>query len=190
MADAPQEVEVEAPRDDARPEVSALVDAVIEYQSAAWRLRAAARNVGPESMALADLLLTMIDVRDATNAAHDAKATLGEVANDLMPSRSFTLPGVGNFSAYSGFTRKWHDEDLLDRMLRLARESRRPDPETGEVESPEARLAALVRECAAFSYWKVKALKKHGVEAGEYAEWRPGRRGVSLPRAPIDDEEE
>ena len=169
---------------DPNPAVEELVRRTVAFVEASVALSKAAAAVPVEALPLEHLLITMLEIRDGLDEGHEAKSTLGEKAHDLMPSRELQIPPYGPFQQFSGWSRKWHNEDVFDALFRKARRDRFADPKTGEIETPEEALLRLIRDCGSINYWRVKALAKVGLSADEYAEWKPGRRGVTLPRKP------
>ena len=100
---------------------------------------------------------------------------------DATDERAFTVEGVGNVQVRRGSTRsKWDHDGLTRTLTARALDERQLDPMTGEYEPAWEAVTRVMRECAGISYWKVTALRAHGVDPSEFCEKEPGSLKVTI----------
>ena len=105
----------------------------------------------------------------------DCRMLEGELVDfiaDCAPAKQFEVEGVGMVEvrhAKKGV--KWDMETLVPRIVSRAWDEVAVDQATGELlERPEDAVVRALRECVAFSYARVGALKERGIDPDEYRE--------------------
>lgn len=125
------------------------------------------------------LLEELLWLRSQRKAVADAEAYVEAHAvrliRDQGDAREGALADGTPYEVHSGSTRKAWDHARLAREVvgSLIRDA------GGEAPDPFAVRDALL-ECAAPSYWRVKALKARGIDASDYCETTPGRATISF----------
>lgn len=79
---------------------------------------------------------------------------------------------------------RWDSEELVRRVVALALDERKVDPETGEYEREAEAVGRLLAECSSIANpshsWRVTALRKHGLDPDEYSETVIGKPSIIL----------
>lgn len=124
----------------------------------------------------------LIAVADTVKALKVAEDELHAFLCDTLPGGGCIVDGVGYVTRKPGTKRaKWDHDELVRRVVALARDERLVNADTGEYEPVEDAVVRVLRECAGFSYWRVTALQPRGIDVDEFCETTYGP-----PRAVIE----
>lgn len=131
---------------------------------------------------LPELCAALREVRDLKRALGVWDDHLSDQIAELMPGKWDEVEGVGLVEVKRGAKRtKWDHDALSSLVVARALDERKLDESTGEYEREAEAVSRVLRECAAFSYWRVTKLRERGIDPDEYAETQPGRVSVVLP---------
>lgn len=132
-----------------------------------------------------DAGLLLMDMRDAKRELGDAFGLLEWHAHNLMKSEghyTLDIEGVGRFQRQNGGRTHWHDDQVMQRLLKAARDpDQRLKTSDGEIERTDEALARLVLVAGAVNYWRKGALEALGAYDEEMRWKEPGTPGVQLP---------
>lgn len=129
--------------------------------------------------ALASLLM---DLRDLKKQADEVfKACEQRLLNEAG-ERSFDVPMLGRFEVKRGTKRTgWVWDRLIPDLVAKAREERRYNQDSGEVEGEGEATARVLRDCLSFSSAKVTGLRARGLSDDDYCQVEEGAYSVMLP---------
>lgn len=129
--------------------------------------------------ALASLLM---DLRDAKKQAADVYATCEKRLLNEAGERSFEVPMLGRFEVKRATKRTgWVWDRLIPDLVAKAREERRFNSDSGEVEGEGEATARVLRDCVSFSSAKVTGLRARGLSDDDYCTVEEGGYSVMLP---------
>lgn len=104
------------------------------------------------------------------------------IAQDLEEEYQVTLPGNVVVTRTTGARRKSWDHKGLGKVVADKIVQAAVDYDTGEVLlTPEEQIVRILTY-AAPSYWRVKELKKIGVDPNKFSTTEPGKPGVKIER--------
>lgn len=91
------------------------------------------------------------------------------------------VPGIGVIKRHGGKKRStWRHEDLWRAVTTYARNHRKVDEETGELEAEWESVSRNLRAAAAPSYWRKTALAPMTIDPDEYCSTTVGRQTIEV----------
>lgn len=135
------------------------------------------------------LVERLVEVERQIAELRDEKAVIeSEIITSLGEAREMRCEGLGTLTVRRAAKRTvWDSTRLLGAAIDKAVAARKPDPETGEILSAVQAIEKMLADCAAFSYWRLGALERYGLDGRTYrdTEWGP-RRVVFEPEVPLN----
>lgn len=136
-----------------------------------------------EDMVDRDTLASLLmDLRDVKKQAGDVFSSCEKRLLNEAGERSFDVPMLGRFEVKKGTKRTgWVWDRLIPDLVAKAREERRFNADSGEVEGEGEATARVLRDCLSFSQAKVTGLRARGLSDDEYCTVEEGAYSVMLP---------
>lgn len=160
-------------------ELEEYADAKIAEVSAALRALDQVLSEIVDRDTLASLLM---DLRDVKKQAGDVFATCERRLLNEAGERSFDVPMLGRFEVRRSTKRTgWVWDRLIPDLIAKAREERRYNSDSGEVEGEGEATARVLRDCVSFSSAKVTGLRARGLSDDDYCTVEEGAYSVMLP---------
>lgn len=126
----------------------------------------------------ARLLLTYAEVLRAARTIEDAMHH--NLARLMGDEKKVTVEGLGVLERRRSASRKWDHESLLGVVRQRAITDRKVQLDTGEIESPDEAFMRVLRDAAAFSYWRIGKLKSMDIDPDEYCKTSWGSTRVVI----------
>lgn len=124
----------------------------------------------------------LLDLASVKRQAGEVYAKYEKALLSVMGERTIDVPSLGRFTAKKTVKRSgWVWDRLVPDLVEKARQERRFNQDSGEVEGEGEATARVLRDCVGFSYAKVTGLKARGLNADEYATVDGEAWSVQLP---------
>lgn len=127
------------------------------------------------------LIAELVELRINIAELRDRERRLVEIIHDTAETRKTETPS-GLVEISKRRNRKWDHDELVRHLTRIALDTRDVDPATGELlDRPTwERVADAIKACAGIGYWRIGALKDHGLDPDEFAETTSEAKAVTI----------
>lgn len=128
------------------------------------------------------LAATLLDLASVKRQAGEVYAHVEKSLLEVVGERTLDVPNLGRFTVKKTVKRSgWVWDRLVPDLVEKARQERRFNQDSGEVEGEGEATARVLRDCVGFSYAKVTGLKARQLNADEYCTIDGETWSVQLP---------